>query len=100
MGLILLIIDFYILLFGGGGWGYSRYGYGGGFGIGGLLLIVLVVYLLFGYGSLHVCQEERSDAAISAGPCSSRLSWPLAMTTARRSPTSEKAVGLVALWPR
>jgi hypothetical protein len=37
------------LLFGGGGYGYSRYGYGGGIGIGGILLVVLLVYLLFGY---------------------------------------------------
>jgi hypothetical protein len=49
MGLILLII-LILLLFGGGGYGYSRYGYGGGVGIGGILLIVLIVYLLFGYG--------------------------------------------------
>jgi hypothetical protein len=49
MGLILLIV-LIILLLGGGGYGYSRYGYGGGIGIGGILLIVLIVYLLFGYG--------------------------------------------------
>jgi hypothetical protein len=48
MGLVLLII----LLFGGGGYGYSRYGYRGGIGIGGVLLIILVCYLLFGCGSL------------------------------------------------
>ena len=30
--------------------GYSRYGYGGGIGIGGVLLVVLVLFLLFGYG--------------------------------------------------
>jgi hypothetical protein len=51
MGLIILII-LLLLLFGGGGWGYSRYGYGGGIGIGGVLLIVLIVYLLFGYGTI------------------------------------------------
>jgi hypothetical protein len=49
MGLILLIV-LIILLVGGGGYGYSRYGYGGGIGIGGILLIILIVYLLFGYG--------------------------------------------------
>ena len=48
MGLVILII-LLLLLFGGGGYGYSRYGYGGGIGIGGILLIVLIVYLLFGY---------------------------------------------------
>jgi hypothetical protein len=48
MGLLILII-LLVLLFGGGGYGYSRYGYGGGIGIGGILLIVLIVYLLFGY---------------------------------------------------
>ena len=31
-------------------YGYSRYGYGGGIGIGGILLILLIVYVLFGYG--------------------------------------------------
>jgi hypothetical protein len=51
MGLIILIF-LLLLLFGGGGWGYSRYGYGGGIGIGGVLLIILIVYLLFGYGTL------------------------------------------------
>ena len=34
----------------GGGFGYRRWGYGGGIGIGGILLIVLIVYLLFGCG--------------------------------------------------
>ena len=36
----------------GGGFGYRRWGYGGGIGIGGILLIVLIVYLLFGRGGL------------------------------------------------
>jgi hypothetical protein len=77
MGLILLIV-LIVLLFGGGGYGYSRYGYGGGIGIGGILLIVLIVYLLFGYsrfwqlgrvaragspsghaGSRHSCESGR-----------------------------------------
>jgi hypothetical protein len=49
MGLIILVV-LVVLLLGGGGYGYSRYGHRGGIGIGGLLLIVLVLYLLFGYG--------------------------------------------------
>lgn len=48
MGLLLVIV-LIVLLVGGGGWGYSRYGFNGGIGIGGVLLIVLVVYLLFGF---------------------------------------------------
>ena len=30
----------------------NEWGYGGGFGIGGLLLLILVIYLLFGHGRL------------------------------------------------
>ena len=46
------IIDRYRVLLFGGGFGYHRWGYGGGIGIGGILLIVLIVYLLFGRGGL------------------------------------------------
>ena len=48
---LVLIIIILVLLF-GGGFGYRRWGYGGGIGIGGILLIVLIVYLLFGRGGL------------------------------------------------
>jgi len=54
MSLILIIVV--VLLLCGGGWGYSRspyytrYGYaGGGIGLIGLVLIILVFCLLFGY---------------------------------------------------
>jgi hypothetical protein len=50
LGLIVFII-LIIFLFGGGFYGhragYAGYGYGG-FGIGGLLLLILVLWLLFG----------------------------------------------------
>jgi hypothetical protein len=46
MDLILILIVLFLVF--GGGFGYSRWGYQGGVGIGGLLLIVLVIYLLFG----------------------------------------------------
>ena len=48
---LILIIIILVLLF-GGEFGYRRWGYGGGIGIGGILLIVLIVYLLFGRGGL------------------------------------------------
>ena len=48
---LILIIIILVLLF-GGGFGYRRWGYGGGIGIGGILLIILIVYLLFGRGGL------------------------------------------------
>ena len=48
---LILIIIILVLLF-GGGFGYRRWGYSGGIGIGGILLIVLIVYLLFGRGGL------------------------------------------------
>ena len=41
-----------ILLLFGGGFGYRRYGYGGGIGLGGILLIILILYLLFGRGGI------------------------------------------------
>jgi len=44
--LIILII---VLLF-GGGFGYRRYGHRGGIGIGGILLLILILYLIFGHG--------------------------------------------------
>ena len=50
MDVILIVLILVLLL--GGGFGYSRWGYGGGFGIGGVLLIILIVYLLFGRGGL------------------------------------------------
>ena len=49
MGLIILVV-LLLLVLGGGYGGYTRLGYGGGIGIGGLLLILLLVYLLFGFG--------------------------------------------------
>lgn len=39
-----------MLIFGGGGLGYRAYGWGGGISLGGVLLIVLILYLLTGYG--------------------------------------------------
>lgn len=48
MDLILILLI--VLLFCGGGFGYYRNGYQGGFGIGGLLLLILVLYLVFGHG--------------------------------------------------
>ncbi len=47
MSLLLLVLIVFLVF--GGGFGYHRWGYSGGIGIGGLLLIVLVVVLLFGY---------------------------------------------------
>jgi hypothetical protein len=44
----LVTILILVLFFVGSGLGYSQYGYVGGVGIGGLMLIVLVVYLIFG----------------------------------------------------
>jgi hypothetical protein len=44
----LVIIPILVLFFVGSGLGYSQYGYRGAIGIGGVLLIVLVLYLLFG----------------------------------------------------
>ena len=46
MDLILIILI--ILLLFGGGFGYRRYGHRGGFGIGGILLLILILYLIFG----------------------------------------------------
>jgi hypothetical protein len=46
MSLILIILV--ILLLCGGGFGYQRWGYQGGFGLGGLLLVILIVYVIFG----------------------------------------------------
>ena len=40
-------IGILLLLF-GGGFGYRRYGHRGGIGIGGILLLILVLYLVFG----------------------------------------------------
>ena len=65
MGLLLLII-LIILLVGGGGYGYSRYGYGGGIGIGGVLLIILIVYLLFGYSRFDNEAARRRSIRPSA----------------------------------
>ena len=48
MDLILIILI--ILLLFGGGFGYRRYGHRGGIGIGGILLLILVLYLIFGHG--------------------------------------------------
>jgi hypothetical protein len=48
---IILIILIVLLLF-GGGFGFRTYGARGGIGIGGILLLLLVLYLLFGHGRL------------------------------------------------
>jgi hypothetical protein len=58
---LILIIIILVLLF-GGGFGYRRWGYGGGIGIGGVLLIVLIVYLLFGRGGLWFLGIRRFGA--------------------------------------
>jgi hypothetical protein len=58
---LILIIIILVLLF-GGGFGYRRWGYGGGIGIGGILLIVLIVYLLFGRGGLWFLGIRRFGA--------------------------------------
>ena len=54
MSTILIII--LILLVFGGGWGYmNRDAYGNGpIGIVGILVIILLVYLLFGSGRVHL----------------------------------------------
>jgi len=46
---IIRIILIIVLLF-GGGFGYRTYGPRGGIGIGGILLLLLILYLLFGHG--------------------------------------------------
>ena len=44
------LIILLVLLFGGGFFGYSRYGTGGGMGIGGVILVILLVWLFLGGG--------------------------------------------------
>lgn len=44
----LLIVFLVILLLFGGGFGYHQWGVGGGVSIGMVLLIVLIIYVLFG----------------------------------------------------
>jgi hypothetical protein len=57
MDLILIILI--ILLLFGGGFGYRRYGHRGGIGIGGILLLILVLYLIFGRHAVsHVRFQE------------------------------------------
>ena len=53
---MLILIILLLLMFGGGTFGYSRYGNGGGLGIGGVVLVVLLVWLFLGggLGSLRV----------------------------------------------
>jgi hypothetical protein len=52
----LILILLLLLLFGGGAFGYSRYGTPGGLGIGGVVLVILLVWLLLGggLGSLRI----------------------------------------------
>lgn len=45
---MLLLLIVLILIFGGGYWGYNRYGTGGGIRIVGLVLIIVVLLYLFG----------------------------------------------------
>jgi hypothetical protein len=60
---MLLLIRLLALLFAGGGgyYGYSRWGTGGGLGILGTVLLVVVVWYLF--GGMHFRGEHRSGAA-------------------------------------
>jgi Protein of unknown function (DUF3309) len=46
--LLLIIVLLLVFGLGGGYWGYNRWGYNGGIGIGGVILIILLVYLLYG----------------------------------------------------
>ncbi len=46
MNIIIVVLVLMLLL--GGGLGYRNYGYQGGISIGGILVIVLIIYLLFG----------------------------------------------------
>lgn len=46
---MLLVILLLLLLF-VGGFGYTRWGYQGGIGLGGILLLLLLLYLIFGQG--------------------------------------------------
>lgn len=52
---LLLIILVLLFVFGGGYWGGNRYneGYGPHFGLGAVLVVVLIIWLLGGFGSLH-----------------------------------------------
>lgn len=50
MLLIIIVIVLVLGVGGGGYWGNRTYGPVGGFGIGGILLLLLVLYLLFGHG--------------------------------------------------
>jgi hypothetical protein len=47
---MLILILLLVLLFGGGVFGFSRYGARGGMGIGGVVLVILLVWLLLGGG--------------------------------------------------
>ncbi len=46
--LFLVLIIFLVLFMFGGNWGYTRWGPQGGIGIGGLLVLILLLWLLFG----------------------------------------------------
>jgi hypothetical protein len=46
--LFLILIIFLVLFLFGGHYGYSRWGYQGGLGIGGVLILILLLWLLFG----------------------------------------------------
>ncbi len=46
--LFLILIVFLLLFVFGGRYGYNRWGYSGGIGIGGVLILILLLWLLFG----------------------------------------------------
>ena len=53
---MLLILILLLLIFGlgGGYYGYNRWGYNGGLGIVGLLVVILLLFwLIGGFGALH-----------------------------------------------
>ena len=51
---MLIRIILLVLLFGGGFFGYSRYGTSGGMGIGGVVLVILLIWLFMGGGLGHM----------------------------------------------
>ena len=58
--LLIVLIIILLLAFGGGGgyYGYQRWGTGGGVGIFGLVLIILVLFYVF--GGMHMPHLQRS----------------------------------------
>lgn len=57
----MLILVLILLLVFCGGFGYHRYGYAqygnGGYGILGIVVLILVLYWLFGAGGLHSLRD-------------------------------------------